>query len=382
MNRKTINNTTILLLLLGISAVFLSMIRHFFMAIFMAGIFSAIAHPLYIKFYRWFGGRRFLASIITLLLIIFIVLIPFSILLGIITGQAINIGQSVKPWIQKQISEPNVYSSYIETVPFIDHVEPYKELILQKAGELVGMISNFFINSISSVAIGTVNFIFTVFIFLYTMFYFLMEGDKLLEKILYYLPLENHDEQRILEKFTSVAMATIKGTVIIGIIQGGLAGIAFAVVGINSAVFWGTIMTVLSIIPAIGSGLIWFPASVVLLLGGSYIKAVCLIIFCGILVGSLDNILRPRLVGRDIMMHDLMILFGTLGGLAMFGILGFIIGPIVAALFTTLWEIYGEVFRDVLPSVNNSFPNPLKKTDQKKASAETDSGKSETDSGK
>ena len=372
MNRETVNKTTILLLLFGISAIFLSMIRHFLMAIFLGGIFSALVHPLYNRFYKWLGRRRVLASLLTLLFIVFIILIPLSILLGIITAQAISVGQSIKPWIEKQLSEPSTFSGYLEAIPFIDHIEPYKEPILQKAGELIGKISNFLINSISSAAMGTVNFIFMGFILLYTMFYFLMEGDRLLSKILYYLPLKDYDEQRMLDKFTSVARATIKGTVIIGIIQGSLAGIAFAVVGINGAVFWGTIMTVLSVIPAVGSGLVWFPASFILLLGGNYFKAVGLMLFCGVLVGSLDNILRPRLVGRDIKMHDLMILFGTLGGLAMFGLLGFIIGPIVAALFITLWEIYGEVFKEVLPAVCTDDQIPPQKTDQKTPPAETE----------
>jgi predicted PurR-regulated permease PerM len=374
MNRETVNKATLLLLLLGISAIFLSMIRHFLMAIFLGGIFSALVHPLYKRFYRWFGKRRIMSSLLTLLLIVCIFLIPLSILLGIITAQAINVGQSIKPWIQKQLAEPSKFAAYLEAVPYIDQIESYKEPILQKAGELVGKISNFLINSASSAAIGTVNFIFMCFILLYTMFYFLIEGDKLLLKILYYLPLNDHDERRMLEKFTSVARATIKGTVIIGIIQGSLAGIAFGVVGIKGAVFWGTIMTVLSIIPAVGSGLIWFPASVILLLGGNYLKAVGLMIFCGLLVGSLDNILRPRLVGRDIMMHDLMILFGTLGGLAMFGILGFIIGPIIAALFTTVWEIYGEVFKAVLPEVGLNEQPFSPQTDQNSPPIENESG--------
>lgn len=355
MNRETVNKTTLLLLLFCISAIFISMIRTFLMAIFLAGIFSALAYPVYQKFMQWMKNRRILASLSTLMLIIFIIIIPLGLLIGIFTAQAVHVGKSITPWIQKQISEPSALSDYLNALPFADQIEAYKEPILKKAGELVGHASRFLMNSMSSLAMGTANFLFMFFIFLYTMFYFLMEGKRLLLKILYYLPLEDQDEQRMLEKFTSVTRATIRGTIIIGILQGGLAGIAFAAVGIGGAVFWGTIMTVLSIIPAVGSGLVWFPASVILILGGNYLKAIGLLIFCGILVGSLDNFLRPRLVGRDIQMHDLMILFGTLGGLTMFGILGFIIGPIIAALFVTLWDIYGQVFKDVLPAAGTVF---------------------------
>jgi len=129
-----------------------------------------------------------------------------------------------------------------------------------------------------------------------------------------------------------------------------LAGAAFAVVGIPSAVFWGLIMVVLSIIPAVGSALVWVPAALVLAVSGHVVKGVGLALFCGVVVGSLDNLLRPALVGKDTRMHELMIFLGTLGGIMMFGVVGFIIGPIVAALFLTVWEIYGESFRDILPA--------------------------------
>jgi predicted PurR-regulated permease PerM len=138
---------------------------------------------------------------------------------------------------------------------------------------------------------------------------------------------------------------------LIGLLQGGLAGIAFAVVGIENAVFWGTIMAVLSIIPSVGSALVWGPASIILLIQGNIAGGVGLLVFCGLVVGSLDNVLRPILVGKDIKMHELMIFFGTLGGIVMFGITGIFIGPLIASLFVTVWEIYGTAFQDVLPEV-------------------------------
>ena len=194
------------------------------------------------------------------------------------------------------------------------------------------------------------------------MFFFLIEGDKLLEKILYYLPLQDKDERRMLDKFSSVTRATLKGTAVIGILQGGLAGTAFWLAGIPSAGFWGTIMTVLSIIPGIGSALIWLPAVIILAASGHFATAIGLFVFCGLIVGSLDNFLRPRLVGKDTEMHELLIFFGTLGGIALFGILGFIIGPIIAALFVTVWEIYGNVFKDILPEVGKVIPDLTDKT--------------------
>ena len=157
----------------------------------------------------------------------------------------------------------------------------------------------------------------------------------------------------MLDKFTSVTRATLKGTAVIGILQGALAGIAFWVVGIPSAVFWGTIIAVLSIIPGIGTALVWGPAVIILAAGGNFLKAGGLGLYCALVVGSIDNLLRPILVGKDTQMHELMIFFGTLGGIIMFGVMGMIIGPIVAALFITIWEIYGVAFKDILPQVGN-----------------------------
>ena len=351
MQRTNINRAVVLLFALLVTAIFLSMIRQFLMAILLAGIFSSLANPLYRRLERWFGGRRAIASIVTLLLLVAGVLVPLGTLLGMVTAQAIEVGQAVTPWVEKQLSRPEGFSDLLASVPFYDRIQPHEKAILAKAGEMVGTVSKFLIDRLSSVTVMTIQFLFTIFILLYSMFFFLMDGDKLLKKILFYLPLEDTDERQLLEKFTKVTRATLKGTVVIGVLQGGLAGLAFAVVGIQGAVFWGTVMTVLSIIPGIGTALVWVPAAIVLAAAGHTLQAAGLAVFCAVVVGSIDNFLRPSLVGRDTQMHELLILFGTLGGIFMFGIVGFIIGPIIAALFTTVWEIYGAVFSDVLPPV-------------------------------
>ena len=354
MNRDSLNKSVLLLLAIFISAVFLSMIRSFLMAIFLAGIFSALALPLYKRFEGWYGGRRALASLSTLLLILIVVIVPLGALMGIVTAQAIKVGQSVTPWVQEQIAQPGEFHELLSSLPFYDKLAPYGQTIWQKAGELIGSVSRFLISNLSTATMGAVNMLFMAFAMLYTMFFFLMDGDKLLNKILYYLPLQDEDEQRMLSKFTSVTRATLKGTAVIGVLQGSLAGAAFWVVGIPSAVFWGTIMAVLSIIPGIGTALVWGPAVIILAAGGNYVKAGGLGLFCALVVGSIDNLLRPILVGKDTQMHELMIFFGTLGGIIMFGVMGMIIGPIVAALFITIWEIYAVAFKDMLPQIRRA----------------------------
>jgi predicted PurR-regulated permease PerM len=348
MDQEKINKSVLLLSAIGISALFLAMIRHFLMAIFLAALFSSMARPLYQRLVKLFKGRRNPASLVTLLVVVFVVLIPLGALTGMVTSEAIKVGQSITPWVKNYITDPGAMEKLRGIIPFYETIEPYQSLIFNKAGEMVGTASAYLIGNLSSATVGTVNFIFMVFILLYTTFFFLIDGDKLLEKILYYLPLKEDDEQRIVHKFTSVTRATLKGTAVIGTLQGCLAGVAFLAVGIPSVVFWGTLMTLLSVIPGIGAALVWVPAAVILALSGHYVKAAGLFLFCGLVVGSLDNFLRPRLVGKDTELHELLILFSTLGGIAMFGILGFIIGPILASLFVTIWDIYGVAFCDIL----------------------------------
>ena len=373
MKREAVNKTVLLCLVALISGVFLSMIHQFLMPLFMAGLFSAIFSPTHHWLSRRLGGRENIASVLVIVGIVLLVLAPLSALIGIVVAQAINVGQSVTPWVQSFINEPTAVSAYLQKLPFYEEVLPYREVIIQKAGELVGTLSKFLIDSLSSVTKVTINAIFSSVIMLYIMFYFLTMGEVLLERILYFLPLNDKDEQLLLRRFTSVTRATIKGTIIIGVMQGALCGLAFALADIDGPVFWGTVMAVMSIIPAFGTAIIWGPALVVLALMGDVTGVIILAVGCGALAGNLDNILRPRLVGKDTEMHDLFVLFGTLGGIAMFGMLGIIIGPIVAALFITVWEIYGDAFRDYLPKVSTvlrSYKQPPQ--DQDKAAEDGD----------
>ncbi len=353
MQTTTASKVILLMLVGGITLTFLAMIKPFIMAVLLAGIFSSLAQPAYRRFVLWFSGRRSAASIVTLAMIILVIILPLGFLLGLVTGEAIKVGESISPWVQDKLNNPDEVVVWLQGLPYYDQIAPYEDDILTRAGQMVGIFSKFLINNLSHATTGTVQFLFMMMVMLYSMYFFLMDGGKLIDLILYYLPLEDKEERRLLDKFSSVTRATLKGTAVIGILQGGLAGLAFAVVGIPSAVFWGTLMVVLSVIPGIGTGLIWVPAVVILIAGGSLTKGIGLALFCGLVVGSIDNVIRPRLVGKDTQMPDLLILLGTMGGIMMFGVLGLILGPIVAALFVTIWEIYGTVFRDVLPPGRN-----------------------------
>jgi predicted PurR-regulated permease PerM len=349
MNKDNFTRVFLLLLVTSISLLFVMMIRGFLMTLLLAAIFSGICQPLYSGLVRLFRGRRKLASLCSLFVLLIVVVGPLFTLLGVLVSEAVQISQTVGPWIQAQVNEPDKLTHLLDSFPWLKKVEPFRVQILTKAGQAVGAVGTFLVGGLSTATRGTVTFLFHFLILLYAMFFFLKDGRAILDKILYYIPLSDEDERRMLGKFVSVSRATLKGTLIIGIIQGSLGGIGFAVAGIQGAVFWGTIMTAVSVIPGVGPALVWIPAVVYLFVTGHTLSGVLLAVYCALIVGTADNILRPRLVGRDIQMHDLLILLGTIGGIMLFGVAGFIIGPILAALFVTVWEIYGTVFSNVLP---------------------------------
>lgn len=352
MNRDLVNKSVVLLMALAISALFLAMVQQFLMALFLAGLFSALARPLFLRLEPLLGGRRHLASLATLFAVAVVVLIPLAILIGIVVAQALDVTQTVVPWLKARLADPDAFREGLRRLPFYEQLLPLRAILLERAGEAVTVGSKFVVGGLSSFTLGTLNFFFMAFVMLYSMYFLQIDGNRLINKILYYLPLKSVDERVMLQKFTSVTRATLKGTVLIGLLQGTLAGIAFAIAGIDNAVFWGTVMVVLSIIPAVGSALVWVPACLFLAVQGHLASAIMLGLFCGLIVGTLDNILRPILVGRDTKMHELMIFLSTLGGIFMFGFAGLFIGPLIASLFISIWEMYGVEFAELLPDVD------------------------------
>ena len=340
----------VLLLAIGISIVFFAMIKRMAVALLLAAIFAGMFHPMYRKFVGWLGGRRALAALVTVIVLILVVFIPLSVFLGIVAAQALEVTHSVGPWIERQIEQPDRLDQLLWSNPRLEWLQPYQHELMTKISELAGMVGSFLVNSVAAATRGTASFLLSTFVMLYAFFYFLLSGRELLEKVLYYIPLETEDENLLVEKFLSVTRATLKGSLVIGIVQGLLAGAGFAVAGIEGAAFWGTVMAVLSIIPAVGTGLVWVPAVIYLFVVGKTGVAIALGVWCMVVVGTVDNFLRPALVGRDTKMPDLMVLISTLGGLFYFGAVGFIIGPVVAALFIAAWEIYGRAFAEYLPA--------------------------------
>jgi predicted PurR-regulated permease PerM len=338
----------LLVLVVAITAMFVFVIKDFLMTIFVAGILSGLAHPLYSQLLRAFGGRAGAASAVTLLIIVLLVGGPLAFVVSLVTNEAVRLSDDVAPFIKRLIDQPATLSMYFDRLTGIQWLEPYRDMLLTKAGETAGGLGKVVVSSLTSTTRGTLALIVDFFMVLYATFFFLINGRAYLDSILRYLPLRESEQEQMLERFVSVTRATLKGTLLIGLVQGTLSGVMFAILGIPGAVLWGLLMIVMSLLPVIGAAIVWIPAAIVLAVQGAWIKALVLVAFCSLVVGSIDNVLRPRLVGHDTQMSDLLVLFSTLGGIAVFGAIGFILGPIVAALFVTIWEIFGRAYRDDL----------------------------------
>ena len=336
-----------------ISVAFLVTIQSFLMAVLLAALASGLCQPVYKGLVRLLRGRESAASVVTILLVLFVIIGPLTFFFSIVTAEALQVSQSVGPWVNENLAAPHDRNELLNSLPLPEWLEreiaPYQGQIATKVGEWAGRIGTFIVSLLTAAAKGTASFFITLFIMLYAMFFFLKDGRQVMERILYYVPLGNAEEDMLVERFVSVTRATLKGTLVIGIVQGALAGAAFWVVGIEGVAFWGTLMAILSIIPGLGTAIVWVPAVIYLVAIDQFFAAVGLAAWCMAVVGTADNVLRPVLVGRDAKMPDLMILLSTLGGLVLFGAVGIVIGPIIAALFITAWEIYGQTFASVLP---------------------------------
>lgn len=347
--KKKFEKGFVLVMTLTYAMVFLAIIGDFIEALLLAAVFSGIVYPIYCWLRRKLGGRKTMASLMTLVISLVAILVPLMLLLGLVAEQAIEVVNAVKPVIEQSLDDPTLNERELPGwIPFADKLQPYRENITAKIAELAGNTGMYLAESLVRLSQGTFAFFLNLFVMLYAMFFFLIHGPSLIRRIMAYMPLSHDDKEKMIEVGLSVSRATVKGTLIIGFIQGAVGGLGFAVAGIEAAVFWGAVMAVLSILPGIGATLVWAPAVVYLLMSGKTLAGLCLLVWSAGVVGTIDNFLRPVLVGRDTQMPDLLILLSTLGGLALFGASGLVLGPIVAGLFITVLAIYSRVFADWL----------------------------------
>lgn len=330
-------------LVLLTTAIFLWMVRSFLMPVFWAAVFAILFQPMFLRLIGALGGRRALAATLSTIAVVFVVLVPFALIGAAVAQQALGLYARIAtgevsllaPIQLVERSLPRLTSTLAEYGIEIERVRASVEAAAVATTQWIAG---------QTLAIGqnlvTVTILFALM--LYFLFFFFRDGDEILHGTVRALPMGDERERQLFRKFAEVARATVKGTLIVALVQGVIGGILFAVVGIQAAVFWAVVMGVLSLLPAVGPALVWAPAAIILLSTGEVWRGLLLIAGGTLVVGLIDNILRPILVGRETKMPDYLVLLATLGGLSAFGLAGFVIGPIIAALFLVMWEMFAS----------------------------------------
>lgn len=338
---------TFLVLIVGVTYWFFDLVRPFLMTIFWAVVLTIVFKP----FHRWLlkkmPSKKGLAATVTTLAIFLVVLLPLS----VIVLSVVNEGIGLVGKVNSGELDPNMVIKYVEDrIPIVqDFATSYGVDFEQLKGSVREAVANagqWLGNKALNTGQNFLGVAVEFFLMLYFLWFFLYDGERIMAAIIRALPLGDRDEKILFERFATVSRATLKGTAIVALAQGSLGGILFWAVGIDGPLFWAVLMTLLSLLPVGGAALIWFPAAVVLAIQGMWGKAIIVVAVGGLAIGLIDNLLRPLLVGRDTKMPDYVVLVATLGGIASFGLGGFVIGPIVAALFITVWEMVSEEFEE------------------------------------
>ncbi len=311
------------------------------------GLVAAIVFaPAYKWILRGLGGREGLAATVTLLLILALVIVPAILLTVSLVNEAsglynqlqtgrIDIGGVVA---KLRASLPRSVEGMIEEYGILD---PDRLRATIGSGLSAGLRN--IATQALSVGQGALSVLAALGVMLYLTYFLLRDGHTLGRRFEESLPLEPNLRDRLIEKFVLVVRATIKGTVLVAVMQGIVGGLIFWFLGIEGALLWGLLMGFFSLIPAVGTGIVWVPVALYLLITGSIMEG-AILVFCGLFViGLIDNLLRPILVGKDIKLPDFVVLIATVAGLELFGLSGFIVGPIIAALFIAVWDIVTEL---------------------------------------
>lgn len=286
------------------------------------------------------------SSAITLLAVIAVLILPLVLVSSLIVRESISLYERVAG--ATTIQDANQISHRLGRTFLASYADKIQHIWIEEAPNVTKRISSFLLSSLKDVTQNTLRFIFLLFIMFYALFYFLKDGPRMLKRLMHLSPLGNQYEEILYERFTSTARATLKGTLIVGGIQGIIGGLLFWATGIEGAFVWGVIMTGFAIIPAVGPSVVWFPAGIILLALGHTLQGIIILAVGVFVISLIDNLLRPKLIGRDTQMHPLIAFFATLGGIITFGISGFVIGPVIAALYLAIMSMYDHYYKNEL----------------------------------
>lgn len=345
MDHPELHQKTFLFLLVTVTLAFGWILWPFYGAVFWGAVLAILFEPFNRQLLVTMRQRRNLAALTTLLLTLFVVIFPLTLITAALVQEATGVYQQIR---SGSLNFGDYFLQIINALP------AWMIKLLERFG--VGNLSGLQ-DKLSSVAVqgsqliatqalsigqNTFEFVISFGIMLYLLFFLLRDGSALSAKIRQAIPLSTEHKRHLSGKFTTVIRATVKGNIVVAATQGALGGVMFWILGIQGALVWGVVMAFLSLLPAIGAGLIWAPVAIYFLLTGAIWQGVTLIAFGILVIGLVDNVLRPILVGKDTQMPDYVVLISTLGGMALFGLHGFVIGPVIAALFIAVWDLFAS----------------------------------------
>lgn len=345
MNHDALQNKALTVLLALVTIAFAWILLPYYGAIFWAVILGILFAPLQRHLVMRFGRRRNLAALTTLLVCLLVAVLPVIVTSALLVQEGASLYQRIE-------------SGQLDIAGYVEYGKNMLPAFAQHGLDNLGMGnleglrdkitkwatqgSQVLASQAFSFGQGTFEFLVSFGIMTYLLYFFLREGADIARRVRMAVPLPEQQKRRLQLKFQRVVRATVKGNVVVAITQGALGGFIFWVLDIPSALIWGVLMAFLSLLPAVGAGIVWAPVAAYFLLTGAILPGVILAAFGVLVIGLVDNLLRPILVGKDTRMPDYLILVSTLGGLTVFGLNGFVIGPLIAALFLSSWTIFAE----------------------------------------
>ncbi|MBA4034361.1 MAG: AI-2E family transporter [Bradyrhizobium sp.] len=350
---QRIEHQGFLLLLVAITLAFAWVLQPFYGAILWAIVVSVLFAPVYRRLLARMGDRRSLAAAVTLLIVIAIVILPLTMVATSLIQEATGLVTKIQSgeynfgnYLQQILDAlPAWAKGLIERFNLTDFSGLREQLKdgLMKGGQVLAPQA-------LSIGMNTFEFVIQSGIMLYLLFFLLRDGRALAERIKEAIPLHTHQKSALFARFADVVRATVKGGIVVAIVQGALGGVAFWFLGIHAALLWAVLMAFLSLVPAVGAALVWLPVAIYFLATGAIWQGIGLILYGVLVIGLVDNVLRPMLVGKETKLPDYVVLISTLGGIEVFGLNGFVIGPLIAAMFMVSWEIFSKSRRTVQES--------------------------------
>jgi predicted PurR-regulated permease PerM len=345
------SNYVFMAFLFGILYLFYLVIHPFLTDLFVALVMAMVFYPIYKKLLKLFKGLKILSAILTVLIMILAFLIPIFLLSGVITSQSLDLYQKISKGLQDGSIKRVIDLKLVYFNLFFDRWQiDIQSLRLEEyIGKFLTTFSEFIYTEMTALAKGVAGTLFDLIIVLFVSFFLLIDGEKFLHEIKIFSPLEVTHHDRILLQLEKTVKATLKGSIIVALTQGLLGGIGFWIFGVPSSAFWGVCMVFSSVIPLIGTSIIWIPAALYLAFTSSYWMALGLVLWGTLIISGADNVLRPLLLKGEANLHPLLTFLSVLGGLIYFGFLGFILGPVVLSFLMTLFDIYKREFLEEIP---------------------------------